>query len=123
MSKLLTKSFWIDLAEVLDSLRVFPRWLAISYWIFTGWETSYVTIWYAHLAAVERTVEVTAFYSMLMGGLFGLAAYVFKVYSDGGRDWDKYRADTFNYQNLPVGRGGGCDPVSGGVGSAPRASG
>ena len=122
LSKPPWKQRWLDLAEVIDSLRVFPRWLAISYWVFTGWETSYVTVWYAHLAAVERTVEVTAFYSMLMGGLFGLAAYVFKVYSDGGRDWDKYRADTFN-QNLPD-RGQRHDsPGVPDVGGLPRASG
>lgn len=120
MSTWLTdKSAWISIAEVIDSLRVFPRTLAITYWCFTGWATAYVTIWYAHLAAVERTVEVTAFYSMMMGGLFGLAAYVFKVYSDGGRDWDKYRADTFT-QNLPVRRDSGADPRPPDVGGDPR---
>lgn len=88
---LLTKKFWMDVAEVLDALRVFPRWLIIAYWLFTGWECEYITVWYAHLPTIERTLSVTGFYSMVMGGLFGLAAYVFKVYTDGGVDWTVYR--------------------------------
>jgi hypothetical protein len=31
---------------------------------------------------------------MLTGGLLGLAAYVFKVYSDGGYDWEAYHRRT-----------------------------
>ena len=84
------KSFWMGVAEVTDALRVFPRLLVGAYGCLIGYTTVYLTLWYAHLPSVERTVEVTAFYGMLMGGLFGLAAYVFKVYSDGGYDWEAY---------------------------------
>lgn len=100
------KQNWIDVAEVIDSLRVFPRIIVGAYFSMVIWVVSYLAVWYAHLPAAERTVEVTAFYAMLTGGLFGLSTYIFKIYSDGGRDWDKYRADTFN-QNLPVRRADG----------------
>ncbi len=87
----MTREEWLDRAEVIDSLRVFPRILTGGYMLLVGFEIVYLTIWYAHLPSADRTVEVTAFYGMLTGGLFGLAAYVFTVYSDGGRDWDRYR--------------------------------
>lgn len=87
----MNKEEWLDFAEVVDALRVFPRILVAGYMLIVGAEVAYLTVWYAHLPSVERTVEVTAFYSLIMGGLFGLAAYVFKVYSDGGYNWDSRR--------------------------------
>jgi hypothetical protein len=86
------KEWWMDIAEVIDALRVFPRIVLGGYMVLVGILACYLTWWYAHLPAVERTIEVTAFYGMLTGGLFGLAAFVFKIYSDGGVDWDKRRA-------------------------------
>lgn len=103
------KRVCLDLAEVLDSLRVFPRLLITAYGVLVGYTTVALMWWYFHLPVLARTVEVTAFFGMLMGGIFGLAAYVFKIYSDGGRDWDKYRADIFN-QELPD-RRAGCGPA------------
>jgi hypothetical protein len=88
------KAFWMGLAEITDALRVFPRILITSYFTLVSWSMVYLTLWYAHLPSAERTVEVTAFYGMLEGGLFGLAAYVFKVYSDGGYDWEAYHRRT-----------------------------
>lgn len=87
---LLSKNFWMDLAEVTDAMRIFPRILVSAYGYLIAYTTVGLELWYERLAAIERTVEVTAFYGMLMGGLFGLAAYVFKVYSDGGYDWEAY---------------------------------
>lgn len=84
----------MDLAEILDSLRVFPRLLIGAYFTVSIWVVVYLATWYAHLPAVERTVEVTAFYAMLTSGLFGFSTYTFKLYADGGRDWDKYRANS-----------------------------
>lgn len=90
----------MDCAEVIDALRVFPRLLVGVYFATAIWVVSYLTVWYCHVPAAERTVEVTAFFGMLTGGLFGLATYIFKVYTDGGRDWDKYRAN-FSTQDVP----------------------
>lgn len=83
---------WLDRAEVMDALRIFPRFLVAWYMGILTWAVSYQTLWYAHLAPAARTVEVTAFYGMETGGLFGLAAYIFKVYADGGRDWSQRHA-------------------------------
>jgi hypothetical protein len=88
------KESWLDVAEVIDALRIFPRLLIGSYMSMVGYVIVYLMTWYSHLEPVARSVEVTAFYSMLTGGLLGLAAYVFKIYSDGGRDWSqRYASD------------------------------
>ena len=83
---------WLDYAEIADALRVFPRFLVSWYMAILTWAVVYQTWWYAHLAPAARTVEVTAFYGMETGGLFGLAAYIFKIYTDGGRDWSTRHA-------------------------------
>jgi hypothetical protein len=88
------KEKWLDCAEVIDSLRIFPRFLVSWYMVILTWSVCYQTWWYAHLAGTDRTVEVTAFYGMEMGGIFGLAVYIFKIYTDGGRDWSQRYAST-----------------------------
>lgn len=74
------KEAWLDLAEVFDSLRLYPRLLLTSY-SYLVWIT---TDWYFNLPFAQRTVDVTAF----TGGVFGMATYAIKVYLDGGRNWD-----------------------------------
>ena len=100
------KENWMAAAEVIDALRIFPRILVLSYGWFVGYTTIYSIYWYAALPAAERTVEVTAFYTMQMGSIGALAAYIFKVYTDGGYDWEKYHA-RFQHPRLPV-----CGPAN-----------
>lgn len=81
------KQNWLDTAEVIDALRIFPRILVGSYFGLAAWTVVYLILWYCRAPADEHTVQVTAFFGMLTGGLFGLAVYIFKLYTDGGRDW------------------------------------
>lgn len=83
----------MDFAETVDALRIFPRWLVSAYFFTAIWVVVYLTKWYCHVAPAERTVEVTAFFAMLTGGLFGLSTYIFKIYTDGGVDWGKYHSN------------------------------
>lgn len=83
------KQIWIDAAEVVDSLRVFPRLVLIVYGWWAIHVTDWMVRWYEALPATERNTQVTAVISVIIPGVFGLSAIVFKVYSDGGRDWDK----------------------------------
>jgi hypothetical protein len=83
------KQAWLDIAEVVDAMRIFPRMLVGTYFATAIWVVVYLTKWYTHIPATERVVEVTAFFGMLTGGLFGLAVYIFKIYTDGGRNWDQ----------------------------------
>lgn len=112
----------MSLAEVIDALRIFPRILILAYGYLVGYELIMTTIWYYSLELAARTLEVTGFFSMLIGGLFGLAAYVFKTYTDGGYDWDKYRAYLLTI-NLPESGRGRDLAVAAAMGGAPRASG
>ena len=57
--------------------------------IFHGWRYGFPNNkWYQRLPAVERTGQVTAFITVVLPGIFGLAVYVYKVYADGGRSWE-----------------------------------
>jgi hypothetical protein len=83
------KRRWIDFAEVFDTLRIVPR--AILF-LYGGWMvrlTYQVMRWYEQLPAVERTGQVTTVISVVIPGVFGLAVWVYKIYSAGGRDWDQ----------------------------------
>lgn len=74
------KEKWLDVAEVIDSLRIYPRIIVSAY----GWLVGYVTVWYMRAPLVDHTVHDVA----MITGVYGMAAYVIKVYLDGGRNWD-----------------------------------
>lgn len=88
------KTILLHTAEVIDSWRIFPRLVLILYGYWMAHLTDWIVHWYEHLPTIERTAEVTAFVTIVLPGVFGLACYVFKVYSAGGRDWDKAQIDT-----------------------------
>lgn len=82
------KAAWMDVAEVIDTLRIVPRIVLFGYAWWAGAVTLWLVKWYEHLPAVERTNQVTAFVTIVLPGIFGLAALVYKIYSYGGRAWD-----------------------------------
>lgn len=75
------KSLLLDIAEIVDSFRTFPRFV-IAAFAYLTWDTWQ---WYTHLPLAERTMDVTTF----TGAVFGMAAAVTGLYLQGGRDWDK----------------------------------
>lgn len=78
----------MDAAEVFDTWRIVPRVILFAYAYWTGWITDWLIRWYEKLPAAERTNQVTAFVTIVLPGVFGLAVWVYKIYSNGGRDWD-----------------------------------
>jgi hypothetical protein len=82
------KQQWLDVAEVIDSCRIFPRLMVISVFWWIAWFTNWFVRWYEHIPAVERTAAVTAVFGIVIPAVFGMAAWVSKMYLDGGRDWD-----------------------------------
>jgi hypothetical protein len=82
------KAFWIDLAEVIDSLRIFPRLIVGAYLWLLIWVTWYFAHMYFALPAAERTVQLTAFASVVLTAAFGALPFIVKIYMDTGRDWD-----------------------------------
>ncbi|MFI5397611.1 MAG: hypothetical protein ACHQ9S_18900 [Candidatus Binatia bacterium] len=91
MKLLLTKQWWMDLAEVVDALRIFPRFMVTGYGLWVGWFTDWFVAWYEKLPAVERTNEVTLVFGIVIPAVCGLATWVFKMYLDGGRKWDQQK--------------------------------
>jgi hypothetical protein len=83
------KTAWLDAAEIFDSWRIIPRVILFLYGFWMVRLTDWLVRWYEKLPAAERTAQVTAFVTIVLPGVFGLAVYVYKIYSAGGRDWDK----------------------------------
>jgi hypothetical protein len=79
---LLSKSFWMDLAEVTDALRIYPRAIVAAY----GWLVGYTTVWWARAPVTDHTVQDVA----MITAMYGLAAYVIQLYLAGGFDWEAY---------------------------------
>ncbi len=87
------KKSLLRIAEVFDAWRVFPRIFMILFFIGYGWlmkeswdwykTLDYTTIGWANLAAL------TAFPTVLLTGLGGMFASMYKHYQDSGRDWSK----------------------------------
>jgi prolipoprotein diacylglyceryltransferase len=84
-----SKDPWLQAAEWFDTWRVIPRLVLFLYAAFVYKVTFFILTWYIHQPAVDRGTEESAVVIGIFTAVTGLASYVFKVYSDGGRDWDK----------------------------------
>lgn len=73
------KQKFLDVAEVVDAFRFFPRNLLLAY----SWLIYTVSTWYMHLPVGERTVDTTAFITALCG----MATYLCDTYLKSGRNW------------------------------------
>ena len=87
------KRLLLDCAEVFDSFRVVPRFALAAFGALAGWMSVNLTLWYEHLPADQRSANVTAFMGMIFTTLMGASGFVYKVYSDNGRDWNEYRGN------------------------------
>jgi predicted PurR-regulated permease PerM len=87
----MNKKAWLDVAEVIDTLRIFPRLMVLAYGIWVAWFTDWFVAWFERIPSAERTAQVTAIFGIVIPGVLGLATWVFRMYLDGGRDWDKQK--------------------------------
>lgn len=81
------KRFWLDVAEVIDALRIFPRLVLVAFGGLLGYTIVDVLHWYMRAPSNERTAQVTAVIGIIIPALTGLATWVFKIYTAGGRSW------------------------------------
>jgi hypothetical protein len=81
------KAAWLDAAEVFDTWRIVPRIVLAVYGVWMIRLTDWMVKWYENLPSSERTVQVTAFVTVVLPGVYGIGAWVYRIYSDGGRDW------------------------------------
>ena len=80
-------------AELFDSWRVIPRIVLFLYGWFVYKVTFYILVWYIHEPATARGTEESAVVVGVFTAVTGLASWVFKVYSDSGRDWNQMKRD------------------------------
>ncbi len=78
---------WLQAAEVFDSWRVVPRVVLFSYCGWVAHVTDAILLWYQHIPAAERSTESAAFCGAVITAVTGLAVWVYKIYSENGRDW------------------------------------
>jgi hypothetical protein len=81
----MNKQRWIDLAEVIDALRVFPKIILILVLGFCSWYIFYITGYYFGLE--KHTAEITAFISVTVPSITGIATLMINKYFDTGRKW------------------------------------
>lgn len=86
------KRWLLDLAEVLDALRVVPRLLLVGASVYVPWYTTVVTQWYFSAyrdGAWPEGVFLTATLSALYGAYIKLCQW----YLNSGRKWGQSRED------------------------------
>jgi hypothetical protein len=82
------KQQFLDAAEIFDSWRVVPRIVLFGYCWWVSHVTDQALSWYQHIPASERGVESAGLVGAIITAVTGLAVWVFRIYTDGGRDWD-----------------------------------
>lgn len=82
-----TKQAILHWAEVLDSLRVFPRIIMGLYLYYAAWMTTYLVVWYSNLPATGRGTQESAMVGGIIAAITGFFPSVLKIYQDGGRNW------------------------------------
>jgi len=85
----MNKALWLHSAEVFDSWRVVPRLVLFCYGAFVYKTTFFILEWYSHEPANARGTEESAVVIGVFTAVTGLASWVFKIYSDSGRDWNQ----------------------------------
>jgi hypothetical protein len=87
MTGLPSKQYWLDLAEVFDAWRFFPRALLAAYWTWVIQVTSSLLFWYQALPASERSLESSGLAAAVITAVTGLASWASKIYMQSGRRW------------------------------------
>lgn len=90
----MNKKTWLDAAEVFDSWRVVPRALLFGYCIWVAHVTNNILLWYQALPGPERSIEASGFAGVVITAVTGLATWIFKIYTEHGRDWNQTPATT-----------------------------
>lgn len=71
----MNKDFWIDLSEVINSLRIMPRILLSVYGAVGIW----LVTWYTNLPAVERTLEASGFVGLVLAAFAKLCDWYMRT--------------------------------------------
>lgn len=83
----MNKNKWLAIAEIVDSLRIFPRAFLIACFVWTCVVTQQLLTWYMAMSKEDRGVEAAGFASVVFLTIFGFLKMVYDTYSKAGRTW------------------------------------
>lgn len=84
----MNKARWLDVAELIDSYRLFPRLFLFGCLAWTVWVANFLLHWYTQLPKDDRSLEASGFASVVVLAIFGFMKLVFDSYVTNGRTWD-----------------------------------
>jgi hypothetical protein len=83
----MTKQTWIEIAQVIDHLRIFPRLVLLAYAAYVYNITFFVLHWYATQPKDARGIEESSVVGVVITAVTGFAPMIYRIYSDSGTDW------------------------------------
>lgn len=81
------------MAELVDAWRVVPRLLIGAYAAFVYKVVFFILGWYAAEPASARGAEESAVVGIVVTAVTGFAPWIFKIYSENGRDWSSQQSE------------------------------
>lgn len=81
----MSKERWLDFAEILDALRIIPRFILLGGWTSAMLYIYYTTVWFMGLS--DASMWDMGFISSTISALFLAVQQLTARYFDGGRDW------------------------------------
>lgn len=81
------KLHWVELAETIDRLRVFPRAFLLSCFLWAVYLAYVLLNWYMALTPASRGLEASGFASVVFISVMTFLKMVYQTYSDAGPVW------------------------------------
>jgi hypothetical protein len=78
---------WVDYAEIIDKLRIYPRVFLIACFFWTVYISHMLLKWYMAMPKDERGIEASGFASVVFVTIFGFLKLVYGEYTRAGKDW------------------------------------
>lgn len=83
----MTKQTWLQIAEVIDHLRIFPRLVLGGYAFYVYQVTFFVLQWYSTQPKEARGIEESSVVGVVVTAVTGFAPMIYRIYSDSATDW------------------------------------
>ena len=90
----MNKQLLLHWAELVDSFRIFPRLVLCAYAYYVYQVTFFILTWYSQQPATARGTEESAVVIAVVGAVTGFSPWIFRIYSENGRNWDDKPAST-----------------------------
>lgn len=85
----MNKQRLLDIAELIDKYRIFPRMFLIACFLWTVHLSQLLLTWYIAMPKEDRGLEASGFASVVFVAALGFLKLVYQTYSDAGKDWTK----------------------------------